>query len=81
MSVSQASVHPRSRKELDRQELKLHESCFDASRERTMGNRFWKQGKGLEEHKALEMAAKERRKAAKQAKKAKNPNKSSSIRE
>ena len=38
-----------------------HEAIFDIGKERNKGNQFWKQGKGREEHKASEMAAKQRR--------------------
>ena len=43
------------------------EAVFDIGKERNKGNQFWKQGKGREEHRALELAAKQRRlaKAAK----------------
>ena len=37
------------------------EAVFDIGKERNKGNQFWKQGKGREEHRAKEMAAKERR--------------------
>ena len=36
----------------------LEEVVFDIGKERNKGNQFWKQGKGREEHRALELAAK-----------------------
>ena len=38
-----------------------NDTVFDIGKERNKGNQFWKQGKGREEHRALEMAAKQRR--------------------
>ena len=38
-----------------------HDAVFDIGKERNKGNQFWKEGKGREEHRALEIAAKERR--------------------
>ena len=38
-----------------------HEQAFDAGRERNTGNQFWKQGKGRLDHRAQELAAKQRR--------------------
>ena len=34
------------------------EAIFDVGKERNTGNQFWKQGKGRQEHKEKEMAAK-----------------------
>ena len=41
------------------------EVVFDIGKERNKGNQFWKQGKGREEHRALEMVAKSRRQKSK----------------
>ena len=37
------------------------EVVFDIGKERNKGNQFWKQGKGRDEHRAFEVAAKQRR--------------------
>ncbi len=42
--------------------MRQPEECvFDIGKERNKGNQFWKQGKGREEHRAMEVAAKQRR--------------------
>ena len=46
----------------------IKEAIFDISQERNKGNQFWKFGRGREQHRALEMQAKQRRQEKKEKK-------------